>query len=62
MVSAALIAMLLLSAGLSVLDIFGFTAVLNLVLLVALCLKQPEYARAFVSWLLGLLKKRPLVE
>jgi MFS family permease len=41
MVSAALIAMLLLSAGLSVVDIFGFTAVLNFVLLVALCLKQP---------------------
>jgi hypothetical protein len=54
--------MLLLSAGLSVIDIFGFTAVLNFVLLVALCLNQPEYARAFVSWLLGLVKKRPLVE
>ena len=62
MVSAALIAMLLLSAGLSVVDIFGFTAILNLVLLVVLCLKQPEYPRAFVSWVLGLVKKRPLVE
>jgi hypothetical protein len=62
MVSAALIAMLLLSAGLSVVDIFGVTAILNLVLLVVLCLKQPEYPRAFVSWLLSLVKKRPLVE
>ena len=62
MVSAALIAMLLLSAGLSVVDIFGFTAILNLVLLVVLCLKQPEYPRALVSWVLGLVKKRPLVE
>jgi len=62
MVSAALIAMLLLSAGLSVVDIFGFTAILNLVMLVVLCLKQPEFPRAVVSWVLGLVKQRQLVE
>lgn len=62
MVVAALIAMLLLSFGMSVTEIFGFTGVVNLVLLILLCVKQPEYARAFVSWLLSLVKKRPLVE
>lgn len=62
MVTAALMAMLLLSLGMSVTDIFGFTGIVNAVLLILLCIKQPEYARAFASWLLSLVKKRPLVE
>ena len=62
MVVAALVAMALLQAGLSVPEIFGVTAVANLALLILLCVKQPEYPRALLSWLGGLLKKRPLVE
>ena len=62
MVVAALIAMLLLSLGMSVTEIFGITGIVNAVLLILLCIKQPEYARAFGSWLLSLVKKRPLVE
>ncbi|MCE2871518.1 MAG: MFS transporter [Oxalobacteraceae bacterium] len=62
MVVAALIAMLLLSLGVSVTEIFGITGIVNAVLLILLCIKQPEYARAFGSWLLSLFKKRPLVE
>ena len=62
MVMAALTAMLLLSVGLSVIEIFAATGIINLVLLILLCLNQPEYARAFVTWLIGLVKKRPLVE
>jgi MFS family permease len=62
MVMAALTAMLLLSVGLSVVEIFAMTAIANAVLLILLCLNQPEYARAFLTWLIGLVKKRPLVE
>jgi MFS family permease len=62
MVMAALTAMLLLSVGLAVVEIFALTGIANAVLLILLCLNQPEYARAFVTWLIGLVKKRPLVE
>lgn len=62
MVMAALTAMLLLSVGLSVVEIFALTGIANAVLLILLCLSQPEYARAFFTWLIGLVKKRPLVE
>ena len=62
MVMAALTAMLLLSVGLSVVEIFALTGIANAVLLILLCLNQPEYARAFFAWLIGLVKKRPLVE
>ncbi len=62
MVLAALLAMLLLHAGLSVPEIFATTAMLNLAVLAALCLKQPEYPQALWSWLTRLFKKPPLVE
>lgn len=62
MVVAALVAMLLLQAGLSVPEIFAVTAMLNLAVLLALCLKQPEYPRSLLSWLYALLRKRPLTE
>ncbi len=62
MVVAALTAMVLLTAGLSVPEIFLFTALLNLAMLLLLCLIQPEYPRALRSWLLGLWRRRALVE
>ena len=49
MVVAALTAMLLLQAGLSVPQLFLFTALLNLLLLALLCLLQPSYPRALVE-------------
>lgn len=49
MVVAALTAMLLLQAGLSVPQLFLFTALLNLLLLALLCLLQPAYPRALVE-------------
>jgi len=54
--------MVLLQAGLSVPEIFATTAMLNIAVLIALCLKQPEYPRALWSWLTGLFRKPPLVE
>lgn len=62
MVVAALTAMVLLQAGLSVPEIFGATALANLAMLAVLCVKQPEYPRALWSWLSALWRKRPLVE
>ncbi len=62
MVVAALTAMVLLAAGLSVPEIFLFTALLNLAVLLLLCLIQPEYPRALRSWLSGLWRRRALVE
>ncbi len=62
MVVAALLAMVLLQAGLSVPEIFATTAMLNLAVLIALCLKQPEYPRALWAWLTGLFRRPPLVE
>ena len=50
MVVAALTAMLLLQAGLSVPQLFLFTALLNLLLLVLLCLLQPSYPRALLEY------------
>lgn len=50
MVVAALTAMLLLQAGLSVPQLFLFTALLNLLLLALLCRLQPAYLRALVEW------------
>ena len=49
MVVAALTAMLLLQAGLSVPQLFLFTALLNLLLLALLCILQPSYPRALVE-------------
>lgn len=51
MVTAALLAMLLLQAGLSVPQLFLVTALMNAALLVLLCLKQPVYFRALLNWL-----------
>lgn len=62
MVVAALVAMLLLQAGFSVPEIFGFTAMANLAVLAVLCISQPEYPRALWFWFSGLVRKRPLVE
>lgn len=62
MVIAALTAMVLLSAGVSVPEIFLFTALLNLVMLLLLCLVRREYPRALRSWLLALWRRRALVE
>lgn len=62
MVVAALTAMALLAAGLSVPEIFLFTALLNLAMLLLLCLIQREYPRALRSWLSGLWRGRALVE
>ncbi|MEO0315599.1 MAG: Lysophospholipid transporter LplT / 2-acylglycerophosphoethanolamine acyltransferase [Pseudomonadota bacterium] len=62
MVIAALTAMVLLGAGLSVPEIFLCTALLNLAMLLLLCLMQREYPRALLSWLEGLWRRRSLVE
>lgn len=62
MVVAALIAMVLLGAGVSVPGIFLFTAIANLVLLVVLCVVQPEYLRAALGWLAARFRGRRLVE
>jgi MFS family permease len=62
MVVAALTAMVLLAAGLSVPEIFLFTALLNVAMLLLLCLIQREYPRALRSWLSGLWRGRALVE
>ena len=62
MVVAALTAMILLGAGLSVPEIFLFSALLNLAMLLILCLMQREYPRALLSWLARLWRRRSLVE
>jgi len=62
MVIAALTAMVLLAAGLSVSEIFLFTALLNLAMLLLLCVMQREYPRALRSWLSGVWRGRALVE
>ncbi len=62
MVVAALIAMALLSAGVSVPGIFLFTALANLLLLVLLCRVQPQYFRAALDWLAARIRGRRLVE
>jgi MFS family permease len=62
MVVAALVAMVLLSAGLSVPGIFLFTALVNAVLLVVLCVLRPEYPRATLGWLSARFGARRLVE
>ena len=62
MVVAALTAMILLGAGLSVPEIFLFTALLNFAMLLILCLMQREYPRALLSWLARLWRRRSLVE
>jgi hypothetical protein len=43
--------MALLQAGLTVPQIFLFTALANGVLLVWLCVRQPQYLRALRGWL-----------
>ena len=53
MVVAALLAMVLLQAGLNVPQLFLFTALLNLLLLICLCMRQPEYWRAVLTWSSG---------
>lgn len=62
MVIAALVAMLLLSAGWSVPQIFLFTAMLNLGVLILLCLLRREYPQALLAWLAALRRRRSLVE
>ncbi len=59
---AALVAMALLSAGVSVPGIFLFTALANLVLLAVLCRVQPAYLRAARGWLAERFGGRRLVE
>jgi len=51
MVVAALLAMLLLQAGLNVPELFLVTALMNAALLVLLFLKQPIYFSALLNWL-----------
>jgi hypothetical protein len=62
MVVAALVAMVLLGVGLSVPGIFLFTALVNAVLLVVLCVLRPEYPRATLGWVSARLGARRLVE
>ncbi len=62
MVVAALIAMVLLSIGLSVPGIFLFTAVANFALLILLCVVQPEYLREARRWLSERFGRQRLVE
>ena len=62
MVVAALIAMVLLSIGLSVPGIFLFTALANFALLVLVCVVQPEYLREARRWLSERFGRQRLVE
>ena len=62
MVVAALMAMLLLRAGLSVPQLFLFTALANALLLALLCVMQPAYPRALRGWLIALTGRQRLVE
>ena len=62
MVVAALIAMVLLSIGLSVPGIFLFTALANFALLILLCVVQPEYLRDARRWLSERFGRQRLVE
>ena len=62
MVVAALIAMVLLSIGLSVPGIFLFTAMANFALLILLCAVQPEYLREARRWLSERFGRQRLVE
>ena len=62
MVAAALIAMVLLSIGLSVPEIFLFTAMANFVLLIVLCLVQPDYLREARRWLSDRFRTQRLVK
>ena len=62
MVVAALIAMVLLSIGLSVPGIFLFTALANFGLLILLCVFQPEYLREARRWVSERFSRQRLVE
>jgi len=62
MVVAALIAMVLLSIGVSVPGIFLFTALANSLLLIMLCAIQPEYLREARRWVIECFSRQRLVE
>jgi len=62
MVIAALIAMVLLSIGVSVPGIFLFTALANSLLLIMLCAIQPEYLREARRWVIECFSRQRLVE
>jgi MFS family permease len=62
MVIAALIAIVLLGAGVTVPGIFLCTAVANLLLLALLCVLRPEYLREARRWLAARIAGRRLVE
>ncbi len=62
MVVAALVAMALLSAGVSVPGIFLFTALANLLLLAVLCRVQPVYLQEARRWLAARFGRQRLVE
>ncbi|MFM7523835.1 MAG: MFS transporter, partial [Betaproteobacteria bacterium] len=62
MVVAALIAMVLLSIGVSVPGIFLFTALANSLLLIMLCAIQPEYLREAHRWVIECFSRQRLVE
>lgn len=62
MVVAALMAMVLLQAGLSVPQLFLFTALMNAVLLFLLCWYQRVYLHALVDWVATMAGRRRLVK
>ncbi len=62
MVVAALLAMVLLQAGLSVPQLFLFTALLNALLLFALCWLERSYAHALLDWLRNMTGAHRLVK
>lgn len=51
MVISAVFSVLLFKAGLSIPELFLSTALLNIVVIIHLCIRQPEYARRMVAWL-----------
>lgn len=55
MVAGALAAAALLSAGLSIPELFGFAAVCNAVMAIYICWQAPEFLLRFVAWLRALI-------
>jgi MFS family permease len=51
MVVSAIFSMLIFNHGLSIPDLFLVTAMLNCLVMVYLCVRQPDYYRSFVHWL-----------
>jgi hypothetical protein len=51
MVASAVFSILLFGQGLTVPQLFLATAVLNVIVIIYLCIRQPEYIKTFIAWI-----------